>query len=211
MGESKKSGGFSVRGKWFLPAGLVLLALVLSAAAAIFPVFPGDVAVARFIQSLAPQPQRWTVWLTSTARAPQSYVLAGIVVVLAWVISGWRAACLAVASFVAMSLLGQWINPLIARPRPSPRLIQVAGSLSGYSFPSTFALVYASTVGFLAVVAAFRSKQRQAVRVILFLCCVVLLIAGGVARITLGAHWPSDILLSYFIVFVWIVLVLRFA
>jgi undecaprenyl-diphosphatase len=137
--------------------------------------------------------------------------LAGIVLVLAWVISGWRAACLAVASFVAMSLLGQWINPLIARPRPSPRLIHVAASLSGYSFPSTFALVYASTVGFLAAVAAFRSKQRQAVRVILFLCCVVLLIAGGVARITLGAHWPSDVLLSYFIVFVWIVLVLRFA
>jgi undecaprenyl-diphosphatase len=184
---------------------------MLSAAAAFFSLFPGDVAVARFIQSLAPQPQRWAVWLTSTARAPQSYVLAGIIVVLVWVISGWRAACLAVASFVAMSLLGQWINPLIARPRPSPRLIQVAGSLSGYSFPSTFSLVYASTVGFLAAVTAFRSKQRQAVRVILFLCCVVLLIAGGVARITLGAHWPSDILLSYFIVFVWVVLVLRFA
>jgi membrane-associated phospholipid phosphatase len=211
MGESKKSGSFSARGKWFLPAGLVLLAVMLSGAAAFFPFFPGDVAVARFIQSLAPQKQGWAVWLTSTARAPQSYVLLGIVFVLAWVISGWRAACLAVASFVAMSFLGQWINPLIARPRPSPRLIHVAGSLSGYSFPSTFALVYASTVGFLAAVAAFRSKQRQAVRLILFLCCVVLLIAGGVARITLGAHWPSDILLSYFIVFVWIVLVLRFA
>jgi len=194
-----------------VPAGLVFLAVMLSAAAAIFPVFPGDVAVAKFIQSLAPQPQHWAVWLTSTARAPQSYVLAGIVVVLAWVISGWRAACLAVASFLAMSLLGQWINPLIARPRPSPRLIHVAGSLSGFSFPSTFALVYASTVGFLAAVAAVKSKQRQAVRVILFLCCVFLLIIGGVARITLGAHWPSDILLSYFIVFVWIVLILRFA
>jgi membrane-associated phospholipid phosphatase len=211
MSGAKKSGSLTGKGKVLVPVGLVLLAVMLSAAAAFLPLFPGDAAVARFIQSLAPQPQRWAVWLTSTARAPQSYVLAGIAIVLAWVISGWRAACLAVASFLAMSFLGQWINPLIARPRPSPRLIQVAGSLSGYSFPSSFALVYASTVGFLAAVAAFRSKQRQAVRVVLFLCCVVLLIAGGVARITLGAHWPSDILLSYFIVFVWIVLVLRFA
>jgi membrane-associated phospholipid phosphatase len=211
MGGSKMTGGFSGKGQLLMSVGLVLLAALLSASAAFLPSFPGDVGVARFIQSFAPQQKNWALWLTSTARAPKSYVLLGIVFILAWVISGWRAAFLAVASFVGMSFLGQLINPLIARPRPSPRLIHVVGSLSGYSFPSTFALVYASTVGFLAAVAAIKSKQRQAVRAILFLCCIILLIIGGVARVSLGAHWPSDILLSYFIVFVWIYLILRFA
>jgi len=49
-----------------------------------------------------------------------------------------------------MWVLGKWLGPWVARPRPSPDLVYVAEKLSGYSFPSLFALTYASTIRFLS-------------------------------------------------------------
>jgi len=46
-----------------------------------------------------------------------------------------RGALVAVASFASMWVLGMWLGPVIARPRPiQPIFVQVAEKLSGYSF-----------------------------------------------------------------------------
>jgi membrane-associated phospholipid phosphatase len=99
-----------------------------------------------------------------------------------------------------MPALGTVLNPLIARPRPSPQLVQVIGSPPGYSFPSSFALTYASTLGFLAILAGLKSNPRRPALVLL---CGLLLILGGLARIALGGHWSSDIIISYFVGLLW--------
>jgi undecaprenyl-diphosphatase len=107
-----------------------------------------------------------------------------------------------------MWLLGPWLNGLIARPRPSANLVQVVGAFSGYSFPSSLALTYASTFGFVAVLAAnVRSVFPRGA--VVTLCCAALVV-GGAARIALGAHWPSDIILSYLIALLWASLLIRF-
>ncbi|MEW6386868.1 MAG: phosphatase PAP2 family protein [Thermodesulfobacteriota bacterium] len=127
---------------------------------------------------------------------------------LSWALAGRRAALLAIVSFVGMWALGTWLNPAMARPRPVPPLVQVVGSPRGYSFPSSFALTYASTWGFLAILAAV--KATGPVRLALVIFCSVLLLAGGVARIALGAHWPSDIVISYFLGLLWAAGLIRF-
>jgi membrane-associated phospholipid phosphatase len=72
-----------------------------------------------------------------------------------------------------------------------------------------FALTYASTLGYLAIQAA-RKKSGLLWAILLFVCCAFL-ITGGLARIVLGAHWPSDIVISYLIALLWALFLLRVA
>jgi membrane-associated phospholipid phosphatase len=75
------------------------------------------------------------------------------------------------------------------------------GSSSGYSFPSIFALTYAATVGYLAILVWHAGAGRMRWAVVL--ACALLMFIGGSARIVLGAHWPSDVVVSYLIGLVW--------
>jgi len=190
-------------------AWIILLVLTagLTFAAARFPRFPGDVQVARLVQSLA-LGHTWAQWVTATAKAPLSYVLLGITLVAALFLSGWRAAFLSIPSFCGVLLFDPALKSWIARPRPSAALIHVVGSNPGSSMPSTFALVYASTFGFLALMCLMESRLSKGGRVAVLIPCLGLLVMGGIARIVLGGHWPSDILLSYLIGFLWVTLLL---
>jgi undecaprenyl-diphosphatase len=176
-----------------------LFTLVLILLAARFPYFPGDVQVARGVQALARGGENWATWISNTARPPWSYVLLGFTFVLTRLIHGWRAAFLSIASFVSLSLLDPVLKAWVARPRPSPNLIHVVGSPSGYTLPSTFALVYISTFGFLAALALVKGRFSRTAKFALVNPCVALLVIGGLARVLLGAHWPSDVAVSYLI------------
>jgi membrane-associated phospholipid phosphatase len=191
-------------------AWLILLAVAVSFtfAAGFWPHFPGDIAVTRLVQSLAPKPVSWAQWISSTAGFPWSLVFLVTTVALSWIIAGWRAALLSLVSFGGMSVLGRFLGAVVARPRPSPELVNVAKQLSGYSFPSIFALTYASTVGFVA--ALFAVKTSGALRIVVMALCGIMLFVGWIARVTLGAHWPSDVGLSYLIALLWATLLFRF-
>jgi membrane-associated phospholipid phosphatase len=174
---------------------LLLLAVAAAVAASRRAYFPGDVAAARAVQSLAGDGLGWAKAMTETARVPWNFALAAATAALAWLLGGRRAALLALVSFAALSLLAVPLQDLVARPRPSPALVRVAGSSSGYSFPSVFALTYGATVGFLMLLAL----RHQSARVRL----VVPLLGGALLAAELGAHWPSDVLFSYLLALLW--------
>jgi membrane-associated phospholipid phosphatase len=188
--------------------GLFILAVLVTLAAKYYAYFPGDVGLTRFVQWIAPPPTGWAQWISSTAKFPLNLVLLGMTVGLSWKFARWRVALLALASFVGMWVLGLWLGPWVARPRPSPELVHVAGKLSGSSFPSIFALTYASTSGFLAVLFAQESSGTHRIWAVV-ICCVLLLI-GWAARIVLGAHWPSDVIISYYLGLLWAAFLIRF-
>jgi membrane-associated phospholipid phosphatase len=187
-------------------AALLLLTVGLTVAEERLPYLPGDVAFTRLVQSALPQSTSWAGCLSSTAKMPWVLVLIGVTFSLSWAIVGWRAALLSLASIAGMWLLGMWLGPLIAQPRPSDALIQVAGSHSGSALPSQFALRYGATVGYLALLAALRTSGRA--RWPLVVICSCLLLAGVAGRLAVGAHWPSDIAVSYLIAFLWAALLL---
>ena len=202
------SDGFMVlREKALIALFAVTVLLVIAARYSAY--FPGDVAVASFVQWIAPASTGWAQWISSTAKFPSNLVLLALTVGLSWRIAGWRAALLALASFAGMWFLGTWLGPLVARPRPSPDLVRVVDKLSGYSFPSIFGLAYASIIGFLAVL--FAGKARGLLRTTVIIVCGLLLLVGWAARIALGAHWPSDVILSYLIGLLWSAFLIRFA
>ena len=188
---------------------LLFVAVFATVAACRYAYFPGDVTVERFVQSLAPKSMNWALWITKSAAFPWNLIFLAITFFISWGVAGWRVALFSILSFAGMLILGTLLSPIVARPRPSPLLVHVVGSPSGYSFPSIFALTYGSTLGYLAIRAA-RKKSGVLWTILLFLCCAFL-ITGGLARIVLGAHWPSDILISYFIALLWAFFLLRVA
>ncbi len=187
---------------------LLILAVLLTISLKYLPYLPGDVSSTRLIQSLLPESKLWAQVLSSTAKAPWIWVLMALTFILSWVIAGWRAGLLSLASFIGLWLLGNWLGPVIAQPRPSPELVQVAESASGSAFPSIFAFNYISTLGFLAVLAAVKTSGK--LRWALLIVCTSLLVVGSIARVDLAAHWPSDVALSYLIGLLWVSLLIRF-
>ena len=189
--------------------GLFIIAVLVTLAAKYYAYFPGDVAVERWVQSLVPPNLNWAEGVSRTAEFPWVLLILALIFALSWALAGWRAALLSILSLVGMWVLGAWLGPVIARPRPSPELVRVFRPLSGYSFPSLFALRYAATFGFLAVLAVM--KSAGALRTVLLIGCGSLLILGFVARVALAAHWPSDVIISYLPRTLWAAFLIRFA
>ena len=190
-----------------LASMLCLLALavaiaILAFAASRIPYFPTDLAIARGLQSRAAMPVSAATWITATAGKPWWLVLLALTAVFAWVISGWRAALLAIPIFFGLLLFGIWLSPHVAQPRPSPELIKVIGNPKGYAFPSIFGLIYAAIFGYIGLLAARRSRGASAI--VIPILAAAALILGGCARIVLGAHWPSDIWTAYLMGLFWI-------
>jgi membrane-associated phospholipid phosphatase len=169
--------------------------------------FPVDVAAERSVQSLFPGDLTWAREVSTSAEFPWLLIILAIVAALSWAFAGWRAALLSIVSLAGMLALGMWLGPIIGQPRPSPDLVHVAKRLSGYSFPSLFALRYAATLGFLGILATW--KGAGPARVAIPVVCAALLVLGWFARITLAAHWPSDVLISYYLGVLWAAFLIR--
>ncbi|MBA2356248.1 MAG: phosphatase PAP2 family protein [Acidobacteria bacterium] len=185
---------------WYIP---LLLAVVALALAMLTPRLPGDVEVARSIQRLGIGPGP-AATIGSLVARPVLYGLLGVGVLLAT----WRARVRGLLVTVALMLIwwyaGEPLKILVGRSRPSPSLIEVVTRSSGFSFPSTFATMWYST--WLPVATyAWRSRARPGGTVLAALATCAIL-AGAWARIRVGAHWPSDLLLT--LVLVWAVFAL---
>ena len=173
------------------------------------PYFPGDVELARAIQSAAPAGD-WARAVTRAAYVPWIYGILALCALAGMRVAGWRGAAAMVVVFFAFMHAEHYIKDHIARPRPSPALITVAGfptmtpmaiaagasaPTAGYSMPSGWALLFGSTVGLLGVLAW--TNTRGVARAAYAIGCATILIAGLVARVSLGAHWPSDVVAGY--------------
>jgi membrane-associated phospholipid phosphatase len=178
------------------PQGWLLPLLVLVAALLIgyfTPRLPGDPVVARTLQSLGIGPEP-AAWITSLVMRPASYVLLAIGLLVAT----WRGRLRGLVTTVLLMALwwyvGEPLKAVMARARPTPEFVQVVQPASGYAFPSTFATAWFS-VWVPVAVYAWRTRQRSAGLAIAIAAGVAIAI-GAWARVRLGAHWPSDLLLT---------------
>jgi membrane-associated phospholipid phosphatase len=191
-----------MRSPWMPFMLAAAVTVLIGAGVALEPYFAGDVALARTVQSASPNPEWWARPVSNLAPAPGKYYVMAITLVASFFVAGWRGLALLVA-FLAIEQYGaESTKALFQRPRPSRDLIAVVGSPSGYTFPSTTITFLSVTFGGLGILAAMARKapNRVAVQVVSF----GVLIAGCVARVALGAHWPSDVFLTALICLTWI-------
>jgi len=166
------------------------------------PYFAGDVRATRAFQSAAPNPGWWATPVSRLAPAPGKYYVIAVTVVAAFFVGGWRGLALMLAFLVLEQYGAEYTKQIFQRPRPSPELIAVVGKPSGYTFPSTTITFFAVTLGTVGVLAAVRKKAPYRWPVMVLAFGTMLL--GCAARVALGAHWPSDVLLTSVICLSWI-------
>lgn len=127
-----------------------------------------------------------------------------------WVIrefwKGRRHDALILLALTAGSLWAFILKLLLARPRPTPDLVQRFALETDYAFPSGHTLTAVLAAGAIWY-ALHRRKSRSLLWVTPLLGGVVLLI--GFSRIMLGVHWPSDVVGGLAIGLGWIVVVLH--
>jgi membrane-associated phospholipid phosphatase len=186
-----------------MPFALALaFTLLTGIAVAMEPHFAGDVAVTKAVQSITPSPDGWAVQVSRLAPAPGKYYVMAIVLTAAFFVGGWRGLAL-IAAFLMLEQYGaESTKEIFKRPRPSRELVATFGNFSGYTFPSTTITFFSVTFGALGIVAMLNrnAPMRQPVMWISFM----MVFLGCLARVALGAHWPSDVLLTSLICMVWI-------
>lgn len=174
--------------------------LVIGAQARALPYLPGDVAVARVVQAIAPGTS-WVAPTVSTATAPFKYGLMAIAVLGAWRLAGLRGALVVAAAIALEQLGGEASKALFGRPRPSRALVAVMGNPTGLSFPSTFMTLYSVTIGSLVVLAW---RRRDALGCGVLAAGVLVLLLACAARVVPGAHWPSDVVGTIVVCLSWL-------
>lgn len=171
-----------------------LLALPLSFAARGPNVLPGDVEVARAIQSPAsPALDDLAIALTAIGKSWPGETLLATTIVVALVVSGARRQAFLVAAAALAGMINAISKRVVASPRPTPDLVQIIQVADGSGFPSGHAFGATLLYGSIWIVLPTIVSNPIACRLLRGGC---LLLAVGIcwSRIRLGDHWPSDVL-----------------
>ena len=188
---------------------LILVTLNLVILVNNFDYFIGDITISQSIQSVFHSDLAWADMLSNLAKSPYSIILLLVTMTLAFAIKGIRSLVLSIISFVGLSLLDKIIKFFVFQARPSTELIFVSENSTSSAFPSTSAIIYVATFGFLLLLSAKFYKESLLNKLVFFISLIPL-VAIFFARVALGAHWPSDLIITYIVGIVWIMLLLPF-
>lgn len=195
-----------------LKIAIILLfigAMVLSIAAHVFAVFPGDREISQTLREIN-NPGFSLVMQGVSAMGGTFTGLLMIGAATAFFLIGRR---LPEAVFIFLTgsnfVVTALIKVLVARPRPPYYLLDPTDTfplIDQYSYPSGHVLFFVVFFGFIAYLAWFYPAGRA--RMIVPALCGALILLIGPSRVYLGAHWASDVLGSYIIGTLWLVLII---
>ena len=159
--------------------------------------FPGEVSASTWVQSWRAS---WLDALTKAVSLPGVLAVAVPMVLLASAVlylRGWRVeGALLLMATIGGHLIGVALKEMISRTRPPDELVQVLQGSDSYSFPSGHVMHYVVFFGTLVFILTMRMNPGVGLRLAQG-GFVLGLLAIGLARIYLGAHWLSDVVAGY--------------
>jgi membrane-associated phospholipid phosphatase len=176
----------------FITLGAWALLALLTRFAIAHPRFPGDLPIARWVQSVD-----WSLlgaafpimdWLAGAAGTPTA-----IAVIACAALVNWRSAPFAIVveggASGTYSVLNQWLK----LPRPTSDLVKVLVHPSGFGWPSGHAGFALTQVGVIVLCIAGPLLPRRALYAVAAAGALVVA-AFCIQRVYVGAHWPSQAL-----------------
>jgi undecaprenyl-diphosphatase len=106
----------------------------------------------------------------------------------------WRGALTLVMAVMATQVVVHLIKVWVERPRPAGN--EELAQAAGFSFPSSHSATSMAVYATLALVAA-RGCRGKCLRVGVLGCAAALVVAVGVTRVILAAHYPIDVLAGW--------------
>ena len=176
-------------------AGLAIT-LVLALIVRRTTILPGDLRITHAIQKRRrPAFDRVMQAVAWPGFAPQSGLLVAAASVALW-LARLRLEAIFMALTSGANLINYALKRLVRRERPTDPLVRVARIICEPSFPSGHVMQYVSVFGFLSA-ALLANLRPSKLRAALLAVCGGFLSLIGVARVYLGAHWPSDVGVGY--------------
>ena len=173
---------------WLAVLALTGFAIVTVLVASRFP-FPFDLPILDALKGLGQYMVAWQD-ISTSANLPRIAIGVGIV---AWLI--WRhhvrEAIVVVGVLAVITAGSELVKQLVARPRPPGFANGELGVV--YSYPSGHVLESVAIFGIIAIL-VWRSSLPRPVRLIVPIVFAVYVGLVAVARIAVGAHYPSDVL-----------------
>lgn len=179
---------------------------VLAAVVITHPYLPPDALIERDVQATDLGPLTSTFPFFSWLGGPGGLPMQAMVVVLVLLLNrpAWM---LALASLAG----GLWylaIVNLVGRPRPTvAQILRVTEHPGSTSFPSGHLVFITISAAVLMLCIGNRRLPGWA-KPIGWAVVVAIVLAVGLDRISVGAHWPSDVLAGVLIAISWLALVL---
>lgn len=182
---------------WLLWLAGATLAALLSLAAVHYDYFSGDIFLAHKIQMLSGPARDLLQIVDHLGYWPVAAIIYALVVAALSVQRLWAEVVVVVLSG-PLRAVSSLVKLIVERPRPTEDLVEIIDRASGFSFPSGHALSAILLYGLLIYVSAIVVRRRW-LRMAIQTALVLLIVLAGLARINLGAHWPSDVLGGYII------------
>jgi len=182
---------------------VALFTLFLSVCARFYDYFPADLRIAHAVQGIDAPGFGGFMDFMNVVGGTATYVILvlALVVALAVLRAGWESVL--VLFSIVPTAFGMLMKGWVERPRPSPDLVEVSGRATDFSFPSGHTLKTGALFLVLFFVIPAVVPWRP-VRWLLQAVCLALVAAGGLARVYVGVHWPSDTLGSYLLAFLFL-------
>lgn len=126
-----------------------------------------------------------------------NWVIAMMITFVLCLLTRKLAAALLVVSSGWVYLLNFLLKDMVQRPRPLPTEVRVIGEQHGtLGFPSGHVTSYVALFGIVFVLVTLYVKLIWLKR-LLQAISILLILAVGPSRMTLGMHWPSDVGAGY--------------
>jgi undecaprenyl-diphosphatase len=178
---------------------LLVAAIALAILARFNESLPGDVSMIKWMQNRhRPAITSFMEAVSLIGRSPPLVGLVSATALAMFLVQRQRGRRLVNYRTAVGVLVIMFFNPIIQifvnRSRPPADL--VSEPLGGQSFPSGHAYEAVVVFGFFIYLAATfirRTRLRRFIQMVL----AFLILAMGISRIYLGAHWPSDVLGSF--------------